>query len=83
MAFKIDMGAEVKDHVTEFKGVITARTEFISGCIQYIVQPKCGKDGKKPEGQWFDEDRLIVTKKAKKIKTRPTGGPQYIPSVNH
>lgn len=69
--FKIKMGAKVKDSVTDFRGVVTARAEYLTGCRQYLVQPKADK-GKFVEGNWFDEDRLLDSIP----KKRNNGGPQ-------
>ncbi len=77
--FKIKMGSTVKDKVTGFTGIVTARCEFISGCLQYCVLPKSGKDGKYPDHQYFDEERLIVVKKPLVMARRSTGGPQPSP----
>jgi hypothetical protein len=79
MEFKIGLGSEVRDSVTGFQGIVTARAEFIAGCRQYIVQPPVKKDGSIPENNWLDEERLIVVK-SKQVQGKPTGGPQSIPS---
>ncbi len=59
--FAIGMGAEVKDRITGFKGRVTGRSQYISGCNQYAVQPVTKQDGDFIEGRWFDEHRLEVT----------------------
>lgn len=74
---KINLGDEVQDSVTGFKGIAIARTTWLTGCDRYIVQPKgVDKAGKIYENNTFDEDSLIVLKK-KKVKEgqRKTGGP--------
>ncbi len=61
----LKFGNEVKDKITGFKGIIIGKVEYITGCDQYLIQPKCKKDGIKPEAVWFDVDRLqVVSKKA-------------------
>lgn len=72
MIFKIEMGEKVKDSVTGFCGVVTARTEYMTGCRQYAVTPKVGKGNEARDGQWFDEDRLLK----KQAKNKNLGGPQ-------
>lgn len=66
---KFELGIEVKDIVTKFKGVIMARAEYLTGCDQYLVlpQPKKGSNTY-PESQWFDEGRLRATKKGQIVK---------------
>lgn len=66
---KIALGAKVKDKITGYKGVVTGRAEYLTGCIQYLVtQTKTNKEGAIPDGEWLDEVRLI--------ETEGLGGPQ-------
>lgn len=55
-------GVEVKDRITGFAGVVTGKASYITGCDQFLVQPPCSvsqlKEGKKPDGVWFDDVRL-------------------------
>lgn len=44
--WRFRLGEKVRDGVTGFKGVITARVEYLNGCLQYCVEPKVGKEGK-------------------------------------
>jgi hypothetical protein len=62
----IQLGDTVRDQITGFEGVTTGRAEYLTGCVQFIVQPPL-KDGKFEEGRWFDEDRLEV------MSRRPAG----------
>lgn len=55
---KIKLGQRVKDLVSGFVGMTTARTEYLNGCIQFSVTPPVDKEGKKPDGIWFDEEQL-------------------------
>jgi hypothetical protein len=57
--FKFEMGDNVKDALTGFKGFINYRCQFITGCNQYGVQPKMKKSGEVPEYKAFDENRLV------------------------
>jgi len=79
--FRVRLGAKVKDIVTGFSGVVTARTEWLSGCIRYLVSPqKLDKDDKPVEGQWIDEQQLLVLSGGLKLVQQPTGGPKPSPS---
>lgn len=74
---KINLGDEVKDSVTGFKGIVVARTDYIHGCTRVSVQPKVGKDGKVPDQMAFDEPALVVLKAALiKRSHNETGGPK-------
>ena len=62
----IQLGDMVKDQVSGFKGIVTAQIVYITGCVQYKVQPsnglglksRLGVDGKVLEPEWFDEAQL-------------------------
>ena len=53
---RLEMGVTAKDKVTGFVGVITAHTQYISGCSQILLVPTV-KDNKKQDAEWFDEQR--------------------------
>lgn len=78
----VQLGDEVKDTITGFKGTATGKTEYLNGCVRVVVQPRVDKDGKLPNSQWVDEPQLTVTKK-KAIKVKraavTTGGPMPVP----
>ena len=61
------LGAEYRDKITGFKGVCTGFCEYISGCNQALLIPCVGKDGKSPDGGWYDIQRL--ERAGKKIVT--------------
>ena len=80
--FKFELGETVKDIVTDFKGVIVARTQYLTGCNRYSLQSKVLKDGKPAEWVMFDENQLKLAKSAKKVSVsteKIKGGPS--PSV--
>jgi hypothetical protein len=86
--FKIELGAEVKDCVTGFSGIVTGRADYVTGCRQYAVTPTTLKDDGSPVGGgWYDEDRLLksVAELASEANdptdpaTKP-GGPQSNPA---
>ena len=54
------LGLRVEDRVTGFKGVVASVTFDLYGCIQGIVNPGTGNDGKLMDSQWFDVNRLRV-----------------------
>jgi hypothetical protein len=81
MAFKIELGSKVRDRITGFTGIVTARTEWIFGCIRYSVQPeKLNKDGTIVPSEAFDESSLVVVGKMTGYKPVATGGPKPAPS---
>lgn len=76
--FKFKMRDRVKDIITGYEGVITVRTEYMNGCIQYCVKKtELDKNGKIQEGEFFDEGELKVVKKTKAVEpSKRRGGPQ-------
>ena len=88
MLFKHEMGSKVKEVVTGFEGIITGRTEYITGCRQYLVTSQECKAGKTAQSIWYDEDRLVVDVDVPRVHILPeadqqpasTGGPQAHPA---
>lgn len=77
--FKFNNGDKVRDDITKYTGVVVSRSEWLNGCIRYIVQPdKLNKDGGIDEGYVFDEQQLTLVKAAKKpgMTNAAKGGPK-------
>lgn len=59
---KFILGQRVRDNVTGFEGIAIGRVEYINGCHQYLVKPKCvtkeGEAMKQPEGWYIDDESL-------------------------
>jgi hypothetical protein len=64
------LGLRVEDRVTGFKGVVATVSFDLYGCIQAVVNPGAGKDGKLQDSQWFDVGRLRITE-SKPVMPRP------------
>ena len=87
---KIAFGKKVRDSVTGFVGFVTARCEYMNGCIQYEITPAELKDGVPQKEYWLDEQRVLAVKpqKEKYVSTQPTihkkaGGPQNHPAKSN
>lgn len=52
------LGFKVTDTVTGFTGVVTSVAFDLAGCVQAIVVPAVGENGKAPEALWLDTKRL-------------------------
>ena len=76
--FKFNLGDTCRDTITGVQGVVTGRSEFITGCRQYALE--YAKDG---EGKvnWVDESRMEKVKDPPKAvdKGADPGGPQSTP----
>ena len=77
---EIQLGDEVRCRYTDFKGIATARTLFINGCVQYTVTAKWkGGDIAGTQELDIDSQSLVVTKPAKINETdEGNGGPMRI-----
>ena len=69
----IKLGQKVRDKVTGFEGITTARVRYLNGCIQFCVKPKV-VDGKMLEGEYIDDGQLEVVDDGVTIKDEPNGG---------
>lgn len=59
----VHLGQTARDVITQFEGLVMARSEYLTGCTQILLVPRgLDKDGKRQEGEWFDEPRLEITK---------------------
>lgn len=67
----MELGSRVRDRITGFEGIITARIEFLTGCDRYIVQPRVDKDGKVPRSETFDEATLELMEDAPQQQEQP------------
>jgi len=82
---KIELGKKYRDKVTDFEGVAIGQTNWLTGCATAGLQGKINKEGKKPEAEWFDVNRLEpVESKAVDIDTgTDKGGPHDTPPEQH
>ena len=57
----IKIGQMGKDSITGFKGLAMGRAEYLTGCTQILLTPTAlDKDGKRRDGEWFDEQRIVA-----------------------
>jgi len=68
----IELGTRVKDSITGFCGIATARTVYLYGCIRVAVETTGLKELKPIEPVWFDEQRLAKDSPAQ------SGGPGIV-----
>jgi len=74
--FKFELGSEVKDIITGFKGVVVHRGQWLNNCNTYTVKPRALKDGMPQEAQHFDEPQLELIEEDCFKPSRETGGPE-------
>jgi len=55
----VELGDEVQDLITGFKGIAVCRHTYLTGCARISVQPKLVK-GETPDDRSFDEPQLKV-----------------------
>ncbi len=79
----IENGMLARDVVTGFEGRVMAVCSYWTGCDQVLLMPRCGTDGKKQSGEWFDMERvvavdapeLLLPNSARRKVAGKTGGP--------
>ncbi len=72
----LELGSTAKDLITSVQGVVIGKCSYLTGCDQYLIQPIDKEKKKKPEGLWFDSNRLVkVGKKQIHIDTSVDNGP--------
>ena len=54
------LGDKAKDKITGFKGILTARCEFLTGCNRYCIQPTKLKNGQPIDSIYFDEAQIEI-----------------------
>lgn len=86
--FEFELGSVLSDNITGFEGVVTGRSQWISGSNTYSLKPQKLKDGMPQSTEWLDEAVLSLKKeKATSIQpvaaSRKTGGPERsVPQTN-
>jgi hypothetical protein len=53
-----NLGLRFRDKVTGFEGVATSVCFDLYGCVQVVLTPPIGDDGKYAESHWYDVNRL-------------------------
>lgn len=66
MCEQIKLGDVVIDKTTLMKGVVTSKTEYLNGCVQFGVIPKYIPGQPYPEEIGIDEGSLNLVKKGKR-----------------
>ena len=77
----LEMGQEAKDKITGFKGILTARHQYITGCDQYAITPDLDENGKLGDIFQFDEGRIEIIGPGinkKEVQVKPPGGLQPV-----
>jgi len=54
------LGRWGRDPVTNFEGTISSIAFLLSGKAEVTLSPRIDKDGKLPEGKWFDAKRVAL-----------------------
>lgn len=73
----VKLGDRVRDAITGFEGIATAKHEYLNGCVRYSVEAP-DKDGKPDEYAFDDQQLTVIEDGAYTPKDTPrmaTGGP--------
>ncbi|RLA60506.1 MAG: hypothetical protein DRQ89_12765 [Epsilonproteobacteria bacterium] len=78
--FKIPLGSKVEDNITDYKGIVVSRTQYLTNCNVYGIRSTELKEGKPADIVYIDEPQLTVVNPEPVIKeSRRTGGPTEAP----
>lgn len=58
----LNLGDEVKDLITGYKGVAVAEVRWLNGQLRIVVQGPLNKDAEVPHAESFDIENLEVTR---------------------
>lgn len=80
------LGQKLRHRVSGLEGIAVSRTEYLSGCVRYGVQPRVTSSSpeKLPDASWFDVEELeFVDGGVSEISGRPSGGDRMDPPSRH
>lgn len=73
------LGDLAKDTITGFTGTVTARHEYLNGCVRFSLQSRALKDGAPLDPLTFDIEQLELVEAAEPRRVTPSGGPHDEP----
>ena len=78
-----NLGKKGTDRITGLTGTIMGYVEYLTGCNQYLIVPKCkeGEENTKPTGHWLDDNRIDITGKSIKLIDKISNGPDISPQA--
>jgi hypothetical protein len=85
----IKLGQKARDVITGFEGIVLCITQHLTGCNQVCLLPQTlDKDGKRRDGEWFDDSRIQILDKtplqlqrtAAEVKANP-GADEPLPTI--
>lgn len=53
-----NLGIELQDTVTGFRGIATAKVEYIGGMVSYRLESKCNNKTPESQSDWYRDSRL-------------------------
>jgi len=77
MAKTVKLGQVVQDSITGYEGKVTARAEYLYGCVQVLVQrQELSEDGDVYKPVWIDEPQVEVVNTEAAPEVKPRHGPR-------
>lgn len=84
MTYKYQLGDVVKDKITSYKGMVVCRSEWIYGCIRYVLQSRKLKDGVPVQNHVCDEGSIeLISPAGEVVPQAAAGGPRDDPDRGH
>lgn len=75
MAGKIELGATVRDTITNYKGIATGRSDYLHEAPEVRVTPQALDNRSQPvQSHWFPEGRLVrIVSEGQLVRDKATG----------
>ncbi len=67
-----DLGRKYKDMISGLVGTVTARTDYLFGCVWVLLEVDLQEDQMELKEIWMDTQRLVAVREAKKKGARKT-----------
>ena len=71
---QVKLGRQYEDKVSGFKGIATARYEFLNKCVRIQLTGRVTEEGKEPKELVFDQEQLVEIGEGVTTEAKPTGG---------
>ena len=73
---EVRLGQMGRDKITGYEGIVMAKSQYLTGCDMILLAPvTLDKEGKRKEGEWFDDVRVEPIGTSVLELRKPTAAP--------
>lgn len=73
---ELKLGCKAKDVVTGFTGILTAKTEYLNGCVQYDISGRAKPDGGEARVMSVDAEQIKYVAAGLNAAPKPKAKPK-------